>query len=302
MSLYLGVCWIEDQASDAEVDRIKTAVRNAGFEPLIERVESPEEIREFAKRQTHHQDFDLILLDLNLGDGLRGDELASQVRSAFRSTTILFYSAEDEGKLRDRMAVQRVEGVYCVHRDRLASRVEELVGHLSPSLNRLSSMRGLAARVVAECDQDFRAILTKLGADGASAEIAGSLRKRVIDAAGAQIETVGNLETLQGLLDSHAVHSGALFNEVKDLATKRGGDELLAVVRQLRRNFISQVIMRRNTLAHALEERTEAGWQIVRSAGDPVTVADFPRYRREFATQLGNVRRVREILTGEQLK
>lgn len=299
MSLHFGICWIEDQASDAEVERVEAAVRASGFEPLIERVEKQAEIRAFAERQTHHQDFDLILLDLNLGGGLRGDELARQVRAAFRSTTILFYSAEDEASLRDRMAEQRVEGVYCIHRDRLAGRVGELVGHLSPALNRLSSMRGLAARVVAECDQDFRAILAHLGSKGAAGEIAESLRQRVREAAASQADIVEGLTTLEELLESHAVHSGALYLEVKERARTHGGDELLSIVRRLHRGFLSQVIGRRNTLAHALEARTDEGWQIVRSSGDPVTVADFPRYRTEFQTQLGLVRRLREILVDE---
>jgi CheY-like chemotaxis protein len=298
MSLHFGICWIEDQASDAEVGRIEAAVRGSGFEPMIERVEQQAEIRAFAERQTHHQDFDLILLDLNLGGGLRGDELAGQVRAAFRSTTILFYSAEDEASLRDRMAEQRVEGVYCVHRDRLAPRVGELVGHLAPALNRLSSMRGLAARVVAECDQDFRAILAHLGNAGAGDDIAESLRQKVRDAATKQADTVNALGTLEDLLGSHALHSGALYLEVKERARAQGGDELLSIVRKLNKGYLAQVINRRNTLAHALEARTETGWQIVRSAGDPVTVADFPRYRAEFQTQLGLVRRLREILVG----
>jgi CheY-like chemotaxis protein len=296
MSLQFGICWIEDQASEAEVGRIEAAVRGSGFEPHIERVEEQNEIRAFAERQNHHQDFDLILLDLNLGGGLRGDELASQVRASFRSTTILFYSAEDESSLRDRMAAQRVEGVYCVHRDRLAARVGELVGHLSPALNRLSSMRGLAARVVAECDQDFRAILVGLAPDDGADEIAESLRQRVRVASEKQVATVEELRTLDDLLGSTAVHSAALFLEVKERAQARGGDELLTILRKLKKGYQSQVLGRRNTLAHALEARTENGWQIVRSAGDPVTVADFPRYRTEFQTQLGLVRRLREIL------
>jgi len=299
MSLHFGICWIEDQASDAEIDRVEAAVRSSGFEPLIEMVETQAEIQAFAERQTHHQDFDLILLDLNLGGGLRGDELASQVRAAFRSTTILFYSALDEAGLRDRMAAQKVEGVYCVHRDRLPQRVGELVSHLSPALNRLSSMRGLAARVVAECDEDFRAILTHLGGGGAGNEIAESLRNRVRDGAARQIETVDGLATLRDLLASNAVHSGALYNEVKERARAMGGDELLTIVRKLNRGYLSQVIGRRNTLAHALEGRTDNGWQIIRSEGDPVTVADFPRYRTEFQTQLELVRRLKAILIGE---
>jgi DNA-binding NarL/FixJ family response regulator len=296
MSLHFGICWIEDQASDAEVERIETAVRSSGFEPLIERIEKPEDIRAFADRQNHHQDFDLILLDLNLGAGLRGEKLAQQVRAAFRSTTILFYSAEDESRLRERMAQERVEGVYCIHRDRLAARVGELVSHLSPALNRLSSMRGLAARIVAECDADFRAILNHLGQGGEADNIAESLRQRVKSSIAAQQVTVDELASLDDLLASHSVHSAALFNEVKDRARLQGGDDLLVIVRKLHKGFLNQVINRRNTLAHALEERTDAGWQIVRSTGDPVTVADFPRYRAEFQTQLEMVRRLRAIL------
>lgn len=299
MSLHFGICWIEDQASDAEVQRVENAVRGSGFEPLIERIEQQEDIRTFAQRQNHHQDFDLILLDLNLGAGLRGDELAQQVRAAFRSTTILFYSAEDESSLRDRMAAQKVEGVYCIHRDRLATRVGELVSHLSPALNRLSSMRGLAARIVAECDQEFRAILSHLGNDGEADGIAESLRQRVRDSAANQQANVEGLASLDALLASHSVHSGALFYEVKERARLRGGDELLTIIRKLHKDFLSQVIGRRNTLAHALEERGDMGWQIVRNAGDPVTVADFPRYRKEFQTQLGLVRRLRSIVVGE---
>lgn len=299
MSLHFGICWIEDQASEALVETVKAAVRSNGFEPHIEKIETPDDIRAFAERQIHHQDFDLILLDLNLGDGLRGDELAKQVRAAFKSTTILFYSAEDEIRLRERMASKVVEGVFCVHRDRLPDRVGELVGHLSPALNRLSSMRGLAARVVAECDQDFRAILAHLGAAGASDEIIASLRKRVREAGEKQGADVDELDTLDAMLASHCVHSAALFAEVKERARDVGGDELLAIVRRLHRDYLSQVIMRRNTLAHALEERTADGWRITRQTGNPVTVADFGRYRREFATQLSQVRRLRAIVIGE---
>lgn len=299
MSLNFGICWIEDQASEAEVDQVEKAVRDNGFEPKIEMVEQPDDIRAFSERQNHHQDFDLILLDLNLGDGLRGDELAEQVRSAFRSTTLLFYSGESESSLRDRMAAKKVEGVYCINRGRLSTRVGELVAHLSPALNRLSSMRGLAARVVAECDQDFRAVLAHLGTAGASDDIIASLRKKVCEANEKQCAELGKLETLDAMLSSHGVHSAALFAEVKERAQAAGGDELLAVVRKLNRNYVGKVIKRRNTLAHALEERTDDGWRIARNEGDPVTVTDFPQYRQDFGSQLALVRRLRALMLGE---
>ena len=299
MSLHFGICWIEDQASDAMVEQVAGAVRASGFEPLIERIEQEDDIREFAARQNHHQDFDLILLDLNLGRGLTGDDLAHDIRASFRSTTILFYSAMDEAILRDAMAKKKVEGVYCVHRDRLANRVGELVSHLSPALNRLSSMRGLAARIVAECDHDFRAILGHLGTNGSADEIVASLKAKISTAAQQQVGTVNSHTTLDGLLGSHAVHSAALFNEVRERANALGGDELLVIARKLKQGYLSQVINRRNTLAHALEARGENGWHIVRASGDPVTVDDFPRYRKEFQNQLSLVRRMRALMMGE---
>ena len=104
MNLTFGICWIEDQAGDAEVAAVEEAVRNCGFEPELERLEREDDIREFARRQEHFQDYDLILLDLRLGAGLRGDDLAQEVRNRFRSTPILFYSAEDVRILRRAMA------------------------------------------------------------------------------------------------------------------------------------------------------------------------------------------------------
>ncbi len=300
MSLHFGICWIEDQKNEAEVDRVKTAVRNNGFEPLIQHVGEPAEIEAFAKRQDHHQEFDLILLDLNLGKGLFGDQLAGQVRTSFRSTPILFYSALDEVALREKMAQQQVEGVYCVHRDRLAPRIEELVGHMSPALNRLSTMRGLAARVVAECDQDFRAILAHLGNTGDEAELLASLKERAKNATTKQMEGIEALDTLDSALASHAIQSAQLFLEVKDRARQQGNDELRTIARKLRDNYQSQVIGRRNTLAHALEVSTkDGGWEIVRSGRDSVTVGDFPRFRADFIDQLTLVHRMRFLIIGE---
>ena len=90
MNLTFNICWIEDQASDAEIDDIKNAIRQNGFEPEIERIETEDQIKEFATKQHHFHDYELILLDLALGDGLRGNKLAKNVRHHFPSTPLLF--------------------------------------------------------------------------------------------------------------------------------------------------------------------------------------------------------------------
>lgn len=302
MNLTFGICWIEDQASGAEVEAVEEAVRRNGFEPNIERVESEEDIRTFAQRQVNFHDYDLILLDLRLGGGLRGDELAPEVRHRFRSTPILFYSAVPEQQLRGMMADKLVEGAYCAHRDRLPVRVGELVSDLSPALNRLAGMRGLAARVAAECDQELRIILRRLGeGPRGEAAIVASLKDRARTVCNQQLERIDPITNLSDLLDDHTISSGLLFNEVRDQVRALDvGDDVRDVLRALR-DYQNCVLKRRNTLAHALEERTQNGWSIYRrDARRPLTVEDFARYRADFLSHLRDVRRLRVLLVGEQ--
>ena len=296
MNLTFNVCWIEDQASDAEIEAIKGAIRHNGFHPEIQRVETPEEIKAFAHQQHHYYDFELILLDLRLGEGLRGNELAKDVRRHFPSTPLLFYSGVDEGSLRQMMFEAVIEGVYCVHRDRLATRVSELVRDLSPSLNRLNSMRGLAAQVVADCDQQLRQILLHFGQESEKAEgIIASIKTRIARFSEEQLEKLEKFKSLEELIFGLPVPSGVLFSEARDLArSENGSDEVRDVLRGLR-DYPKKVLFRRNTLAHALEERTDKGWVIHRDKGDPLTRADFERYRADFLAQQRDVRQLRTL-------
>lgn len=300
MNLTFGVCWIEDQASDAEIQAVEASIRSAGFEPSITRVQTPEEIGSFATKQNHFHEYELILLDLRLGPKLRGSDLAVDVRQKFRSTPILFYSAENEDKLRKMMADRLIEGVYCAHRDRLALRVGELVSHLSPALNRLSGMRGLAARVVAECDLELRDIIYGLAEryDEHDA-LLQSIKAQIKEASSDMAVRINEIESLEGMLADFATSSGVLFNVVKDITGgNRFGDDVKEVRRELKK-YPHEIIGRRNLLAHALETETSNGWEITRpDGGKPLTRHDFERYRGDFLRHLASLRRLRAILLG----
>lgn len=299
MNLTFGICWIEDQASAPERSAVAEAVRANGFEPEIDSVESEEDIRAFAQRQHHFQDYDLILLDLRLGDGLRGDALAPVVRQRFRSTPILFYSAVPERTLRRRMADQGVDGVYCTSRAILSTRVRHLVSDLTPALNRLSGMRGLAARVVAECDQDFREILLHLSdVHGIEGDIVRALKHALTSSQQHQLKQVEPLGTLRPLLDQPAISSGLLFNEVSKQARQHGRDsEEIRDARFAILHYGKEVLQRRNILSHALEERTDDGWVIRGGALKPdLTVAELPTYRSDFLAYRRDIGRLRDLL------
>ena len=281
MNLTFGICWIEDQATDVETRLLETAVRECGFEPKIVRGHTDEEIRGFATRQEHFHDFDLILLDLTLGDGRQGDDLAPAIRRDFRSTPILFYSAAEERSLREMMAEKLVDGVYCAQRNSLAVRVSELITDWSPALNRLPGMRGLAAQVVAECDQEFREILNHLaGGENVEADLVRSLKDRVKAAGHKSYENIKDIDTVANLLTHRSVSSGNLFNEVKDRIGDEGQSDQIKAVRRELRSYPNKMLERRNLLAHALEKRGPSGWTIVRpDASADLTASDFQRYR-----------------------
>ena len=302
MNLTFGICWIEDQASDAEVAAVEEAIRNCGFEPELERVEKEEDIRIFAQRQQQFQDYDLILLDLRLGADLRGDELAQEVRTRFRSTPILFYSATDVHILRQTMAEKLVEGVYCAHRDGLSERVRELVSGLSPALNRLPGMRGLAARVVAECDQEFREVLRYWGREPAKAvSLVESIKERARAGNRQQLARTEQIDSLEDLLADPASSSSLLFREVRARVNDMEVSDEVRTTRRELRQYQEKVLAVRNTLAHALEERTEDGWRISRRAPNTdLTVDDFAEYRSDFLTHLRHARRLRELLVGQE--
>ena len=302
MNLTFGICWIEDQASPAESATVERAVRDAGFEPEISLVASEDKIRRFAEQQQRFQDYELILLDLNLGDGLRGDKLAPSVRDSFRSTPILFYSNEAESSLRLRMAQENVDGVYCTNRLNLAIRVGELVLDLAPSLNRLSGMRGLAARVVAECDHELRQILLHFShTEDLGTEIVKSLKERVAGATEDQCVILHPISELPELLLQHSISSAILFREVKRRLRNLDPTEEIRAARRSLNTYPQEVLRRRNDLAHALEEKTDEGWRISRPGSTgTLTTHDFQRIRSDFLEHLRRIKRVRQLLVGEE--
>lgn len=297
MNLTFNVCWIEDQAGDALINGVENAIRDGGFEPSIDRIETPEDIAAFAKRQSNFYDYELILLDLQLGE-TRGDELAEDVRRQFKSTPILFYSGRDESELRKLMFDAQIEGVYCINRDRLVNRVHELVQNLSPALNRLNAMRGLASQTVASCDEYFREIILYFGGDEERAkDIMATMVSNSQEHSKDWLERVEAISQLDDLLEE--MPSVALYYEAERLArSENGSDEVRDLLRFLKANYRSGLLYRRNALAHGKEVRTEDGFHVPRKDAKPLTRTDFVRFRSDFGRILGQVTELHRLLIG----
>lgn len=309
MRLHFGILWIEDNFSEAEEAALERSAEISGFELIITNLKNGDDLEHWADQQQKFHLFDLVLLDLKLADGVMGDQLAPSVRALFKFTPILFYSgSESEAKLRQRMANDCVEGVFCADRSNFTNRAADVIGNLAQSLDRLAGMRGLSMEVVARADDLCREVVKSLGEAGAAEKICTELNKAVLKSAKSTINTFTSMDDLDSKLANRAVDSMKLFNVFRDLlkdeimSTPSGREkDQLSALRNATRKYRKDVLKVRNVLGHALENKTDNGWEILDKDGKLfMTVADFPTHRANFIRNLRAIREIHRLLVVEK--
>ncbi|BAQ71223.1 hypothetical protein NHU_04101 [Rhodovulum sulfidophilum] len=308
MNLDFGILWIEDSFSEEEETSLRRRVAEAGFICRITNMPNSEGIEGRAKENRLFHRYDLILLDYRLADE-NGDEIAPKIRDLFPATTILFYSGTVDGDaLRRLIAEKRVEGVFCIGRDRFIERTGSLIDQTASSLNRLSGMRGLAMRVVAECDDIMRhAVLEMTDHEPDCSEKLADLDGDVVNFfdGSKKVYLEATKGTIHDRLNTRAVDSGKLFKHFRRLTkvvTAKphafGLDEVeVDRMRELRKStskYDPKVLKKRNILGHVTEIETENGWQL--SGSDEVQNSDFSDLRQVFAAHIRDFSEMRDII------
>ena len=315
MNLDFGILWIEDEFDENEETLLKRRVLEAGFIARIVNIPNGDGLEALAEENRHFHRYDLILLDYRLKDA-KGDELAPTVRDLFPATNILFYSSAfaDVDALREMIAKRRVEGVYCSHRDRFVDRTGQLIDQFSLSMNRLSGMRGLSMRVVAECDEILgQAVRFMTENDEGCAAKTKDLDDDVLKFIEEVTEKykVAMKGGLDGRLKSRAIDSGKLhkhFRRQSKVVTanpdtfglSKAQVERLRELRQSTAQYDNEVLGTRNVLGHVVEEETEDGW--VLSGSKDIQVGHFPAIRQMFATHIDDFAEMRDIICALMVK
>ena len=235
--------------------------------------------------------------------------IAPRIRELFPSTTILFYSGSvEEDQLRGMMAENRVEGVYCSARTRFIERTGALIEQTARALDRLSGMRGLAMRVVAECDEIMRkTVVAMSGFDSGQITRLNELDADVFQFMdGMRKAYEESLSSgIEGRLNTRAVDSAKLFSHFRrviKVVTKSPEEfgldaESVDRIRELRKDtasYVQNVLQRRNILGHVVEVKSAGGW--VLSGSSEIGVNDFPDIRRLFAVNIDALREISRIL------
>ena len=298
MRLEFTILWFENQLRELEsqIGELKDHIQSAGFIPKIELRPDASDLEELSRQQENFHEFDLVVVDWDLDGDQKGDEVAYRVRKKFGFTNILFYSGKRPGDLRDMVKEKAIDGVYCIHRRELIQRLTELIDDIVSGLSRLDAMRGLAMSTVSQCDGDLKRLITSVFASSEpelQKEIIRLLDELVGDSREKGKEKYDKCKSLEDRLSCFSVTSFHLWKLALHL-TK--GNGLVADRRKTLGRYNDEVLGTRNALGHAVEKRTEDGWAIEISRGDPLTKADFPKLRGFFASHRENLTSINEAL------
>ena len=298
MKLEFGILWFEDQPADiqADITRLERKIKDLGFQPRIDFYPNMDEIEAISEKQASWHVYELVAVDYHL-DGVKGDEVAKQIRTLFPFTRILFYSSQTKQQLLDIITRAGVEGVFCENRERLADTLMDFIQDLVAGVDRLESMRGLAAATIGRCDELLRESLLKLGNlnPNEAEAICKKIAEKVRNGNKQNLRSLEKYRTnLSELLKSRCVTSAHLYmavsSRLKALNIAKGEREAL-------NGYQNDALKPRNTLGHAVEvENGPGGWEIADQSGGNLKKTDFPKIRKDLFTHLRNMEAIRSAI------
>lgn len=109
--------------------------------------------------------YDIILMDLNLDDDTSGDgdQLINKIRSLDVYTDVLFYSADGLAKIKEKAQALGLEGVYFSGRSQSSfiSKLRKVINTTIKKVQDLNNLRGLVMAEVSELDSRMTSLIEK---------------------------------------------------------------------------------------------------------------------------------------------
>lgn len=162
MRLKYKILWIENEEDwvDSICDQIQEHLSDLGFEfekKLIAKEES-----------VNYDEYDLILMDLNLAEQPNGAELIERIRNLNVFTDIVFYSSIEIDILREKGREKNLEEVYYSGRtpeNSFVRKVCQVIDSTIKKVQDLSNLRGLVMAEVSDLDSLMDDIIQKYYVD-----------------------------------------------------------------------------------------------------------------------------------------
>ena len=245
--------------------------------------------------QSDGRDYDLVMVDYNLGGGeITGADAARRLRQELPYTDIIFYSSDPSHNLFQSLANEEVQGVFVAVREHLSDALTGLADTVIRKAVDLNHMRGIVMAEVAEMDVIMGEALQRtfetvgnVCLDRVKSKTIERLRDSIRgeqDKLGEHLEKGSVVDLVR---DSQIFSSARKYHAVRR-AVKCLPDKPLAELDQLL-SYEVDIIHKRNMLAHVKEDNTASGQTILRSikmSGDTTIIDDdwMETFRRDLRT------------------
>jgi|SRR5665213_494018 len=188
MRMTYSILWFDDRRDYLESidqDALAGTIAGWGFIPKLVLVDDP---ADFIAHKPF-KDFDLIVVDYNLGDNQpHGEEFIRSIREHNVLTEVVFYSANPAKDLWDAIRTKELEGIYVSGRDTVVSKIERVAQHSLHKILDLNNMRGLIMAELGDLDLKFDSLL-ELGWASLEDEARAYVAERFVASATKQLDS-----------------------------------------------------------------------------------------------------------------
>jgi hypothetical protein len=257
MNLSYSILWFDDDKNffdSVPKEPIEETIASWGFLTKIVPVHSADEFNQYAP----FDKFDMIVVDYKIGDD-RGDTFIKSVRDQRVYTEVIFYSTSESSELWEAIRIKQLEGVFVTNKRGIEQKVIRVAEQSVRKVLDLENMRGIVMSEVGDLDLLLEDIFVS-AMNGISQEqqdrVFTLFHKDISKQAEKRLETLiafknaPSIEMLLELCDSnkrwknfHLVKKHHELLKTKDL----GGD------------YVADILMPRNCLAHGIPEKDAEG-------------------------------------------
>ena len=259
MKLKYQILWIENEVDWVESieDQIQDYLEELGY--IYEKTLIDKE-----KDNVAYNDYDLILMDLNLADQPNGAELISKIRELGSYTNVVFYSAMGIEELKKKGREKELEGVYYSGRtpdSRFVQKVKAVINVTIKKVQDLDNLRGLVMAEVSELDGKMVEIIHKYYVENETEERTEKFHKHITNK---QEERIKNALEGCNQPNKSCTHKWKK-KEIKDIIQKLESSQLAKAVMYIIpdhlytpkgpnffEDYFSEIIEIRNELAHCI--------------------------------------------------
>lgn len=159
MNLNYSILWYDDDKNffdSQDMGPIEEAITSWGFRPRIIPVHDAAEL----KQHEPFNQFDMLVVDLELGGDEHGAQFIKNVRDNNVFAEIIFYSMKGADELWQVIGKERLEGVFVVYKTRIEQKLIRVAHQSVRKVLDLENMRGIVMSEVGDLDVLIERIFT----------------------------------------------------------------------------------------------------------------------------------------------